>query len=356
MLLEGIETSGIEMSQQKTIYHDQRTHQYHDLGYDFSPNICFNQPPFHEIQGENQPEKQKNNYPSSSNTILSRIGSSGFYATERYMGFSQYENCNIQCSYPSITQIYDSRVTSHHIFGDTEYEDSYSEMQRILQLKRKLLGNDDSTPSDSTHDVTVSPNFYNSDLEDTRNLTRLSGGVSVNSDNSRAALKTRIRWTQALHDRFVECVDQLGGAEKATPKTILKLMDTEGLTIFHVKSHLQKYRIAKYIPESAEGKSEKRGDTNHEPKLDIKTGLQLKEALHLQLEVQRKLHEQLEVQRNLQLRIEEQGKQLQKMFDRRHNITNNSPDKPSTSLDNLKEAIMDDNYSDNCIESPSKIG
>ncbi|KAK9157066.1 hypothetical protein Scep_003640 [Stephania cephalantha] len=112
--------------------------------------------------------------------------------------------------------------------------------------------------------------------------------------------KTRIRWTQDLHEQFVECVNRLGGAEKATPKGILKLMDSEGLTIFHVKSHLQKYRMAKYMPESGEGKSERRSPMNDSTHLDIKTGKEITEALRLQLEVQRQLHEQLEIQRNLQ--------------------------------------------------------
>ncbi|CAL1372418.1 unnamed protein product [Linum trigynum] len=138
--------------------------------------------------------------------------------------------------------------------------------------------------------------------------------------------KTRIRWTQALHEKFVECVNRLGGAEKATPKAILKLMDSEGLTIFHVKSHLQKYRIAKYMPESSEGKAETRSCINDVSQLDMKAGFQIREALQLQLDVQRRLHEQLEIQRNLQLRIEEQGKQLKMMFDQqqKRNNTNNS--------------------------------
>ncbi|CAN6847014.1 hypothetical protein Bca4012_047507 [Brassica carinata] len=127
--------------------------------------------------------------------------------------------------------------------------------------------------------------------------------------------KTRIRWTQDLHEKFVECVNRLGGADKATPKAILKLMDSEGLTIFHVKSHLQKYRIAKYIPDYQEGKFEKGSCSKELSQLDTKTGVQIKEALQLQLDVQRHLHEQLEIQRNLQLRIEEQGKQLKIMIE-----------------------------------------
>ncbi|GAY37062.1 hypothetical protein WN943_020956 [Citrus x changshan-huyou] len=130
--------------------------------------------------------------------------------------------------------------------------------------------------------------------------------------------KTRIRWTQHLHNRFVECVEFLGGAEKATPKGILKLMDIDGLTIFHVKSHLQKYRTARHIPEG-KSKRERTTDLNAIVRLDSETfinrGMQLVETLKLQLDVQKRLHDQLEVQRNLQLQIEEQGKQLTQMLD-----------------------------------------
>uniref|UniRef100_A0A0E0KWF4 HTH myb-type domain-containing protein n=1 Tax=Oryza punctata TaxID=4537 RepID=A0A0E0KWF4_ORYPU len=139
-------------------------------------------------------------------------------------------------------------------------------------------------------------------------------GNLAGSAGAGAPSKTRIRWTQDLHERFVDCVNQLGGADKATPKGILKLMNSDGLTIYHIKSHLQKYRIAKYMPASSEGKQqEKRATGNDMQNLDPKTGMQITEALRVQLDVQRRLHEQLE--RNLQLRIEEQGKRLQKMFE-----------------------------------------
>ncbi|KAF4378171.1 hypothetical protein G4B88_022994 [Cannabis sativa] len=215
------------------------------------------------------------------------------------------------------------------------------------------------------------------------------------SSANNAAAKPRMRWTPELHEAFVEAVNQLGGSERATPKGVLKLMKVEGLTIYHVKSHLQKYRTARYRPESSEGTSEKKLTPIEDiSSLDLKTkqlvfvgvfnlgpcklmilmarvqfvmlnkyrrdllnrGIEITEALRMQMEVQKRLHEQLEIQRNLQLRIEEQGRYLQMMFEKQcksgmdklkassSSLENPSPDAiPDSSLKGELEASGKDN-------------
>ncbi|GAB4825357.1 hypothetical protein Ancab_008228 [Ancistrocladus abbreviatus] len=59
-----------------------------------------------------------------------------------------------------------------------------------------------------------------------------------------ADVRPRLRWTDQLHDRFVQAVHELGGPTNATPKYIMQKMRVTGLNIAHVKSHLQKYRLA----------------------------------------------------------------------------------------------------------------
>ncbi|KFK33997.1 protein phytoclock 1 [Arabis alpina] len=68
-------------------------------------------------------------------------------------------------------------------------------------------------------------------------------GDSGTEDPSGKTLKRpRLVWTPQLHKRFVDVVAHLG-IKNAVPKTIMQLMNVEGLTRENVASHLQKYRL-----------------------------------------------------------------------------------------------------------------
>ncbi|KAL6546909.1 Myb transcription factor phl7 [Orobanche minor] len=149
------------------------------------------------------------------------------------------------------------------------------------------------------------------------------GGANNVTNNPNLASKQRLRWTHELHERFVDAVAQLGGPDRATPKGVLRVMGVQGLTIYHVKSHLQKYRLAKYLPDSSSDgkKSDKKESGDSLSSMDDSPGMQITEALKLQMEVQKRLHEQLEVQRQLQLRIEAQGKYLKKIIEEQQRLS-----------------------------------
>ncbi|KAG0598930.1 hypothetical protein M758_12G113000 [Ceratodon purpureus] len=70
------------------------------------------------------------------------------------------------------------------------------------------------------------------------------------SPSKRSIRAPRMRWTSALHAHFVQAVELLGGHERATPKSVLELMNVKDLTLAHVKSHLQMYRTVKTTDKS----------------------------------------------------------------------------------------------------------
>ncbi|XP_004234092.1 uncharacterized protein [Solanum lycopersicum] len=97
-------------------------------------------------------------------------------------------------------------------------------------------------------EVVISDESHEKIIDENNNNNSTSCGDYENNKRVRQYVRSklpRLRWTPELHLSFVSAIDRLGGQERATPKLVLQMMNVRGLSIAHVKSHLQMYRSKK---------------------------------------------------------------------------------------------------------------
>uniref|UniRef100_A0A0E0GES0 MYB-CC type transcription factor LHEQLE-containing domain-containing protein n=1 Tax=Oryza nivara TaxID=4536 RepID=A0A0E0GES0_ORYNI len=131
---------------------------------------------------------------------------------------------------------------------------------------------------------------------------------------------------------------------EATPKAVQKVMKVDGLTIYHVKSHLQKYRTVHHRPQLSDGRG-------------METTC---EGLRVQIGLQKQLHEQLEIQRKLQLQVEEHSKYLAMIIEKQSESLRQlgalprSLDAPTQVLDNRETCEGQTGDADSAEQKPEK--
>ncbi|PKU75683.1 Protein PHR1-LIKE 1 [Dendrobium catenatum] len=116
----------------------------------------------------------------------------------------------------------------------------------FLPLKVILTRNEEKTLSISLPDLPTAISAPTATTSAVASDNRIIGQSAPSTSAGSAYLvlqaqrKARRCWSPELHRRFVMALQQLGGAQVATPKQIRELMMVDGLTNDEVKSHLQK--------------------------------------------------------------------------------------------------------------------
>lgn len=135
-------------------------------------------------------------------------------------------------------------------------QNTFSSIQRWHSQDMASMNNSNFKPFsyERTTEETVNETDLTREGSDPRKLRRVESGGTEEADSSmcnenlmddssaKTLKRPRLVWTPQLHKRFIEVVAHLG-IKGAVPKSIMQLMNVEGLTRENVASHLQKYRL-----------------------------------------------------------------------------------------------------------------
>ncbi|XP_010554240.1 PREDICTED: myb family transcription factor EFM-like isoform X2 [Tarenaya hassleriana] len=134
---------------------------------------------------------------------------------------------------------------SHRSNGRTDDSDTKSDWLKSVQLWNQP---DQPTKEERLQEkeTVVGVERNGKENRKTPETETIGGGDGMKNEAEKdvgVKRKQRRYWSRDLHRRFLNALQQLGGAHAATPKQIRGIMKVGGLTNDQVKSHLQKYRL-----------------------------------------------------------------------------------------------------------------
>lgn len=119
------------------------------------------------------------------------------------------------------------------------------DLARVFNIRSSLTSNSSPPPPQkvaSDHVQAPVPSPRRPGSAEFAESGELGTAPVTGEEAARTLKRPRLVWTPQLHKRFVDAVAQLG-IKNAVPKTIMQLMNVDGLTRENVASHLQKYRL-----------------------------------------------------------------------------------------------------------------
>ncbi|CAH8306413.1 unnamed protein product [Eruca vesicaria subsp. sativa] len=119
--------------------------------------------------------------------------------------------------------------------GESKSVDTTNHDDNVIVKEEK----EDGETGDKKSEKRDSVKFQKKEDESSKHNNK-STGIKNLSGNKTS--RKKVDWTQELHKKFVQAVEQLG-VDQAIPSRILELMKVDGLTRHNVASHLQKFRM-----------------------------------------------------------------------------------------------------------------